>query len=276
MRDTRSGETSAAREACLEVGAQRERDRISRETSPAREARLEAGAQRDRDRRSRENSPVREARLEAGAQRERVRRQQESEEEHVNRLEENVARAARARGFSRPTKAQWCRKAFNYDPTIDYASHPQMSIGSMTHPCQYCGALKWPGEPPYMCCQNGKVRLPEYPAVPEDLKNLLLGYDQDSAEFLKNIRAYNSAFQMTSFGSNRVIEPGWMPTFKVQGQVYHTLGSLNPEEGNEEKYLQVYFMGDTIQQANRRSTIIPGTKMNILGPLQQMLHSHNR
>jgi hypothetical protein len=33
---------------------------------------------------------------------------------------------------------------------------------------------------------------------------------------------------MTSFGAKQIVEEGFMPTFKVQGQVYHLYGSLIP------------------------------------------------
>ena len=43
-----------------------------------------------------------------------------------------------------------------------------------------------------------------------------------------HLRAYNSAFQMTSFRANQVHEPGFRPTFRIQGQVYHEIHSLLP------------------------------------------------
>ena len=74
-----------------------------------------------------------------------------------------------------------------------------------------------------ICCLNGKVSLPESENPPEPLHNLMSGLNGDeSKHFLKNIRKYNSAFQMTSFGANEQHLGGYMPTFKVQGQIYHT------------------------------------------------------
>ncbi|CAI6363441.1 unnamed protein product [Macrosiphum euphorbiae] len=35
---------------------------------------------------------------------------------------------------------------------------------------------------------------------------------------------------MTSFRSKQVVHKGFMPTFKVQGQVYHVAGSLFPHQ----------------------------------------------
>jgi hypothetical protein len=49
---------------------------------------------------------------------------------------------------------------------------------------------------------------------------------------------------MTSFGCTKEIrEKGFMPTFKIQGQVYHRIGSLMPVEDEEPKFLQLYFVG---------------------------------
>ena len=33
---------------------------------------------------------------------------------------------------------------------------------------------------------------------------------------------------MTSFGANIIRESGYMPTFKVQGQIYNSIGSIFP------------------------------------------------
>lgn len=81
---------------------------------------------------------------------------------------------------------------------------------------------------------------------------------------------------MTSFGvSKQVSEPGFMPTFKVQGQVYHLIGSLQPLPNEEPKFLQVYFMGDSLEQATHRCSYIPGLQIDIVMPLQEMLHTNN-
>lgn len=48
---------------------------------------------------------------------------------------------------------------------------------------------------------------------------------------------------MTSSGENRIEEPGYQTTFKIQGQVYHRIGSLLPYNG-ESSFLQIFFIGD--------------------------------
>ena len=46
-----------------------------------------------------------------------------------------------------------------------------------------------------------------------------------------------------------------MPTFTVQGQVYHRIESLLPEENENCQFLQIYFMGNQGNQAQRRCNV---------------------
>ena len=65
------------------------------------------------------------------------------------------------------------------------------------------------------------------------------------------------------------------PTFKVQRQVYHHAGSLLPLPNEEHQFLQIYFMGDEQQEAEKHCSNIPGIRQNIILEVQQMLHYHN-
>ena len=65
-----------------------------------------------------------------------------------------------------------------------------------------------------------------------------------------------------------------MATFKVHGQIYHNLGSLQPLQ-SEPQFLQFYFMGNLQTQAEHRCGVIPGTQINIILPLQEMIHQVN-
>jgi len=62
---------------------------------------------------------------------------------------------------------------------------------------------------------------PEIVDPPESLKSLLNHSHRDYKYFIDMIRVYNSAFQMTSFGGKEIRHGDFMPTFMVQGQVYH-------------------------------------------------------
>ncbi|CAE1151057.1 NCBP1 [Acanthosepion pharaonis] len=123
---------------------------------------------------------------------------------------------------------------------------------------------------------DGKVQLPPFQELPAPLKALLEGSSPDSKHFLAKTRRYNCAFQMTSFGGNAFREVGWNPTFKVQGQVYHRIGSLLPETATDSAILQIYYN----QRADTRMGIIPENdtgqdnhpRRDIIMSLQQMLH----
>lgn len=127
-----------------------------------------------------------------------------------------------------------------------------------------------------MCCSNGKVKLMRLDPPGEPLKSLMSGDTAASRHFLENIRRYNSCFQMTSFGATKhVTEGGFMPTFKIQGQVYHQVGSLLPVPETDPQFLQIYFMGDSTAEANHRRTLFPNTRPNIVEGLQRFLHENN-
>ncbi|GBP26633.1 hypothetical protein EVAR_18270_1 [Eumeta japonica] len=127
-----------------------------------------------------------------------------------------------------------------------------------------------------MCCLQGKVKLEEILPPPEPLHSLLTGDHQKSKQFMRNIRRYNNAFQMTSFKSKQVVERGFMPTFKIQGQVYHLAGSLLPLRPDDHKFLQIYFIADPdIQASTRCSSVAQPIDRDLIRSLQDMLHSHN-
>ncbi|GBM37831.1 hypothetical protein AVEN_84534-1 [Araneus ventricosus] len=111
----------------------------------------------------------------------------------------------------------------------------------MSSKCTHCGALKFEAEASGLCCSNGKVSLPELPQLPEPLKSLMKGNHLKLKEFLSMIRKYNSSFQMTSFGTSLPMLDStvFMPTFRIQGQVYHKPGSLTSLSNEEAKFLQI-------------------------------------
>ncbi|UYV71196.1 hypothetical protein LAZ67_8002131 [Cordylochernes scorpioides] len=126
-----------------------------------------------------------------------------------------------------------------------------------------------------------KVRICDLPEPPEALRTLLDGSSPHSAEFMQRVCHYNNAFQMTSFGcGSRVVLPGYMPTFKVQSQVYHRIGSVLPPLNSDSRqlqpaFLQVFFIGDSSAEVATHHRNFPITKPHIASILQDMLHRHN-
>lgn len=167
------------------------------------------------------------------------------------------------------------RSAFLYDPNINYSGYTDIQIGKMNKVCNKCKAKKWSDEPNGLCCAAGKVVLLDIPESPKLIKDLLLGNHPFSAHFLNNIRRYNTLFQMTSFGANKIKEGHFMPTFRVQGQIYHLIGSLLPPEGKDPQYLQIYFLSDE-DQIRVRSNILPNLNVELIGQLQAILQKNNR
>ena len=115
-------------------------------------------------------------------------------------------------------------------------------IGEMNIVCHHCQALRFSSEP-LNCCHNGKVSLPplnEYPAI---LRQLFDEENHEAVNFRKNIRNYNSAFALASFGANIRPPPGRGPyCFRLQGQIYHYATNLHPNGEDERKYGQLYII----------------------------------
>ncbi|XP_071035395.1 uncharacterized protein [Parasteatoda tepidariorum] len=226
--------------------------------------------------RENENSEQRNQRLRANALRQRETRQRatnENRERDQRRMQDNRALI----------RASLNRLAFEYDPEIDYSSHALILIGSMDNECQYCHALKYKGESPGLCCASGKISLPPLNPPPEPLKTLLAGTASQSKLFLRKIRKFNSCFQMTSFGATKIVhnEDGrnFESTFKIQGQVYHQIGSLLPMPNVDPKFLQIYFMGDEEQQTHTRCVynhIEQMEEREIVDNLETFLQNHNQ
>ncbi|XP_035217046.1 uncharacterized protein LOC118190447 [Stegodyphus dumicola] len=254
------------------MSGRRRRSNIGRSTVNAR---------RVRSARDEESSTEREARLSQARDRYRAERERESsvEREVCRSRDRDRHRIQRARESSARVTNSWVNKensAMNYDPSISYKDDRIVSIGTMSVVCEHCLALKFKDESKGMCCLQGKVKLEEILIPPEPLHSLLTGDHQKSKQFMRNIRRYNNAFQMTSFKSKQVVERGFMPTFKIQGQVYHLAGSLLPLRPDDHKFLQIYFIADPDTQASTRcSSVAQPIDRDLIRSLQDMLHSHN-
>ena len=118
------------------------------------------------------------------------------------------------------------------------------------------------------------MKLPLLCTPPAPLDSLFNGDHTDSRDFQRNIRKFNKAFAMTSFGATREVRwDGWDPTFKVQGQVYHRVGSLLPQADQHSAFLQLYFIGNPEDEAHQRCGHHTGLKEVLVYDLQQSLHA---
>ena len=139
-----------------------------------------------------------------------------------------------------------------------------------------CGAHKFDGETPSMCCSAQQVCLDFFPPLQDYLAQLYYSDTPDSRHFLPSKWKYNCAFQMTSFGCNEVHLPGWNPSFRVQGQVFHQIGGLLPQPDQPPQFLQVYFIDNHCEETNTRMNINTGLKEHSVNNLSKMLHQCNQ
>ena len=57
---------------------------------------------------------------------------------------------------------------------------------------------------------------------------------------------------------------GFNPSFRIQGQIYHLIGSIVPTQGESPKFAQIYFIGDEDVEVATRSAIVDGLKPDII------------
>ncbi|GJV81517.1 DNA helicase PIF1, ATP-dependent [Tanacetum coccineum] len=112
------------------------------------------------------------------------------------------------------------------------------SIGPPMHTCPNCHATMW---------ENKVARVPKHTCTIEYSK------------FRDQIRIYNSMFCFTSFGAkiDHSINKGRAPyTFRINGQNYHRMGTLLPQEGIQPKFAQLYFFDTQNEVRNRTSAFV--------------------
>lgn len=73
----------------------------------------------------------------------------------------------------------------------------------------------------------------------------------------------------------KALSTGFQPAFKVQGIVYHLIGSLIPNENESPKFAQIYFMNDKEEQIETRMASNDVLRSNVIEELQFMMDKYN-
>ena len=170
--------TEARRIARLDP--KRRQQEQTRDTAARRRVRQE-DSERRRDEQTRNTASRRRIRLEDP--------QHSAQEQQVNNARRQQVRVNRPANF----------RALNYQPETFVNT---TSVGLLNVECLDCGALKFSKETEGFCCSKGNVKLDLFQQPPSFLQHLYEGTGSNSNHFLSNIRKYNCAFQMTSFGCN--------------------------------------------------------------------------
>lgn len=154
--------------------------------------------------------------------------------------------------------------------------------------CLSCGAMMWKLERLStstkstdkfsMCCLQGKIILPLSTPLPKTLQSLLNNNHPQSKDFFNQIRGYNSALAFTSLGvqldHQLANQKKGVYTFRIHGQIYHSIGSLFPQKGNAPKFAQIYIY-DTDHELDNRHNQMKHLDRNLLGELQDMQNKFN-
>jgi hypothetical protein len=163
-----------------------------------------------------------------------------------------------------------------------------VNVGTMTYQCSACKALMFKEETHHgqmpnnatfsLCCSYGTVRLAPVHPPPDTLKQLFSSSDTNSKHFRQNIRLYNSALALSSigvdFGSvfNFQTTGPWI--YKVNGQMYHSLGPILPASNQKPTFSQLYVY-DTEHELDNRHARNTSMDKECLHNLQQLMHEHN-
>ena len=268
----RQHETADVRTVRLEHDRDQHAINREQETADARAVRLEHVREQIAIHREQETADARAVRLEHDREQHAINREQETADDRVVRLENDRERhnAANTRGRIRVHNGMK-NIAFDYNPDENY---PDVSkIGNMDHRCIYCNALKFPNETKGVCCNGGKVVTEPFPELPQFLQDLISGVTERSTHFLNHICQYNGSFCMTSFGHKEATVPGWNPSFIVQGQVFHRIGTLLPPVNTQAMFLQVYFLDSLAEQVQSRQ--FGQLRLDILQELTDWLMANN-
>jgi hypothetical protein len=161
----------------------------------------------------------------------------ESAHERRNRLQ----RERRAEQREQPS---FRNDALQLFVDADASAPGRWDCGEMDTICGFCSAKMWIKErsanstnnnPQFsLCCEKGKVLLPNLPATPQELEVLYTSKEKSAVKFRHEIRMYNSVLAFTSLGAkvDDSVTRGPGPySFRIQSELYHKIGSLSPAEG---------------------------------------------
>ena len=162
-------------------------------------------------------------------------------------------------------------------------------VGNMEYTCVKCGALTFKDEGHKyiskesnqlcfsLCCSYGNIRAPPVSEPPLLLKTLLSGNSTESRHFIRNIRAYNSAFAFASLtltGKEYEFQGKGPFCFRINGQIYHKISQLLPEPGHDHKFSQIYLYDDATE-VNARINSFSTLQGKIIQELQDMINNVN-
>ena len=68
---------------------------------------------------------------------------------------------------------------------------------------------------------------------------------------------------------------GFNPSFRIQGQIYHLIGSIMPTTGGSPKFCQIYFIDNQESELATRCAIANELRPDIVSRINQLLVDDN-
>ncbi len=237
----RDNETEGEQRARLDSQKDRQELKRQNETEEESDARKEYERIAKAKKLKAETSEQKEERLSFKRENRAQTKEKESEEDRKNKqkVRQAKARERRATEAVEKTRNVGLIKDDTFNETQipkEMAEHRLPCIYDANNVCFYCKAYRFKEERSGFCCENGQVKLPLQQDIPEELQNLY-----NNSHFLDNIRQYNNALALASIGCQEEVLPGFSPTVKIHGKVFHRIGALHPPDGQKPKFAQIYF-----------------------------------
>jgi hypothetical protein len=115
--------------------------------------------------------------------------------------------------------------------------------------------------------------------LPSDLYKYFVSNKEDPVEFRSHVQQYNKVFMFTlsrgPWHLDGSIFDGCGPlTYKIQGELYHQIDPLWPEEGQVPLYSQLYIY-DPLEGLEHQHNNNPQTQWKTMAFLQDLLHNCN-
>ncbi|XP_073299982.1 uncharacterized protein [Primulina huaijiensis] len=143
--------------------------------------------------------------------------------------------------------------------------------------CVHYQALLFHGETSQFCCRNGNTNLDHIPS-PIELQELYAADNEEGRHFRQFIRTYNRVFSFASMGVNldESLATGThvIYTFRAHGSIYHSIGSLLPNENCRPTYMRMWIV-DTDHDIDNRLHENPELRRELLLKIQNILDQHN-
>ena len=121
----------------------------------------------------------------------------------------------------------------------------------MTYRCNYCNAFYWSDERnvshPYQytkCCNKGKIILPPISQPTPYMRRMLMNNANDiqARLFNRKARIFNNKLSFASITYNDVHQNlEGIPSMRIQGQIYHNIGTIHPADNRIPQFLQCFF-----------------------------------